>query len=94
MAEDILDLIKLGLSEIFLDESDAEIDERVSSSAVHRLTYDEDTKELTVYFNSGSVYTYVDVPRQKATYFIESASSKGKYFVRKIRNRYIYSRDL
>lgn len=77
----------------FLSEAEADdIAEAVSSSAVNFLSYNEDDEELTVHFNSGSIYRYHDVPKQRAKYFIESASSHGRYFVRKIRNNYIYER--
>lgn len=88
-----LALIKAGLYELMNAESDAELDELVSSSAVYRLLYDEDTEELTVYFQTGSAYTYHDVPKQKALYFVDKASSKGKYLNQRIKNIYTYTRD-
>ena len=41
--------------------------------------YDTEAKELTVYFNTGRSYIYVDVPRSDYEDLI-NASSAGKFF--------------
>lgn len=84
----------INIIQAMLDQetSEADIDEIVSSEAVYRLSYDEDFKQLTVHFNSGSIYSYHGVSKQKADYFINTASSKGRYYVSRIRNNYIYTR--
>lgn len=83
-----------GVSKLLNQPVDeADIDEFVSSEAVYRLTYDEDRSVLTVYFNSGSSYDYYDVPKSKATYFIDKAASKGRYLVNRVRNNYVYTRN-
>ena len=42
-------------------------------------SYDDENEELTVTFNGGKSYTYIDVPRRVYDELIE-AKSAGKYF--------------
>ena len=59
----------------------------VSSSSLRSVGYDSDTKRLEVEFHSSAVYVYRDVPLWAFEGLVTSAS-KGRYFDRRIRNRY------
>jgi len=59
------------------------------SSNLSKATYDPDIENLTIEFNDGSSYTYMNVPR--ATYRgLTLAGSAGGYFHRHIKGRYSY----
>lgn len=59
----------------------------VSSSTVGSIGYDADSQILEVEFLNGSVYQYLNVPREEFDQF-QSAASKGSYLARNIKNRY------
>jgi hypothetical protein len=62
------------------------------SSVIRFFRYAPDTRELKVTFVSGRVYLYEDVPPEAAAAFSQ-ARSKGIFFNREIRDRYVY-RDI
>ncbi|WP_339032029.1 KTSC domain-containing protein [Bradyrhizobium symbiodeficiens] len=62
------------------------------SSVIRFFRYTPETRELKVTFVSGRLYVYEDVPAEVAAAFRE-ARSKGTYFNREIRDRYVY-RDI
>ncbi len=62
------------------------------SSVIRFFRYAPETRELKVTFVSGRLYVYEDVPAEVAAAFRE-ARSKGTYFNREIRDRYVY-RDI
>jgi len=64
---------------------------RVKSSNVKAVGYDSAMKVLHVDFKSGNSYRYKDVPEKIHKKFI-SASSKGKFFSKKIRGQYDYDK--
>ena len=63
----------------------------VESSAVSDVDYDPSTRRLLVRFVSGAAYVYSGVPAAVSRAFL-AAESKGRYFVRKVRDRYPYTR--
>lgn len=62
----------------------------VDSSLIKRVTYAADAT-LTVHFHSGAVYRYFTVPRHTLEAFL-TATSKGTYFNRYIRDGFPYQR--
>lgn len=62
------------------------------SSVIRFLRYAPGTRELKVTFVSGRIYLYEDVPPEAAAAFSQ-ARSKGTFFNREIRDRYVY-RDI
>jgi len=59
----------------------------VSSSDLSAVGYDSSSETLTIEFNSGGLYEYYGVP-QNIYEGLMSASSKGKFFHRFIRDSY------
>ena len=59
----------------------------VSSSSLKSVGYDSDGKTLEVEFHSLAVYVYRDLPMW-AFEGLVAAVSKGRYFDRRIRERY------
>jgi hypothetical protein len=59
----------------------------VSSSSLRSIGYDSDNKRLEIEFQSLAVYVYRDVPLWAFEGLMTSAS-KGRYFERRIRDRY------
>lgn len=60
----------------------------VTSSAIRRIEYDADTRQLQIWFNeSGGPYTYVGVPPFIYEGFL-IARSKGRFFNERVRDRY------
>jgi hypothetical protein len=57
------------------------------STVIHRFEYLPATAELIVEFVSGRRYAYSDVPPEEAD-ALRRAFAKGRYFNRKIRDRY------
>jgi KTSC domain len=57
------------------------------STAIAEIEYDRKRQRLTVTFESGRIYEYVDVPPEVAASF-QSAFSKGTFFNNYIRDRY------
>ena len=64
-----------------------EIMQRVSSSAIDYVDYNEATAELQIAFHRTGLYTYYGVPHQVYDAFLH-ASSKGRFFNDNIRDRY------
>jgi hypothetical protein len=62
----------------------------VDSTLIRTVTYAVDAT-LTVRFHSGAVYRYFTVPRTVLDQFL-TATSKGAYFTRHIRDDYPYQR--
>ncbi|MBI5112050.1 MAG: KTSC domain-containing protein [Rhodovulum sp.] len=58
---------------------------QVSSSAIARVRYDNQRRELTVVFRSGRVYVYADVPEETYAALL-GADSKGAFFNAAIRD--------
>lgn len=65
--------------------------EDVDSSAIAGIGYNNDAGRLEVTFQSGRSYAYYDVSRQRYQAFC-NAGSKGRYFVKNIRNAYAYAK--
>lgn len=61
----------------------------VTSSLIESVAYENGI--LTVYFNNGSIYVYVNVPENIVNDLL-NAESKGRYFLNNIRDRYTYTR--
>lgn len=59
------------------------------SSAIRTFSYDEQGHTLFVTFIDGDLYAYLDVPPEVHASMRE-ASSKGRFFAYRIRNRYPY----
>lgn len=58
---------------------------QVSSSAIDRVRYDAQRRELAVTFRSGRVYVYADVPEETYAALL-AADSKGAFFNAAIRD--------
>jgi KTSC domain len=65
--------------------------QRVNSSNVAAVGYDEDSQTLQVEFNNGSTYQYFDVPKIVFDDLI-SAGSVGSYLNAHIRGSFRFSR--
>ncbi len=63
----------------------------VQSSNVAKVGYTKSTNTLRVFFNSGAVYDYANVPQTTYRALI-AASSVGQYLNRYIKDRYSYVR--
>ena len=61
--------------------------EKVKSSNIKAVGFDELKMLLRVFFFSGGTYEYKDVPRKVWMDFVKS-KSLGKYFFRNIRDKY------
>lgn len=57
------------------------------SKVIRSFTYDAVTQQLTIWFQSGRCYRYLDVP-ERTFLNMRAAFSKGVYFNRQIRDRY------
>ncbi|MCO8029501.1 KTSC domain-containing protein [Brevundimonas diminuta] len=57
------------------------------SSVIRRFRYDEAARRLRLTFVSGAVYDYDDVPPEVAK-GLAQASSKGRFFGLRVRDRY------
>lgn len=57
----------------------------VFSTAIDKLTYDSERKDLSVKFNSGKLYVYTPISNE---FFnkLKNADSIGKYFNKNIKN--------
>lgn len=67
--------------------------EEVNSSMMAAFGYDEAAQVLEVEMNSGKIYRYKDVPLEEVD-GLRSASSKGVYFNKRIRNNPNYRAEL
>jgi len=59
------------------------------STAIRDSAYDPETRELRITFVTGRRYLYADVPPAVVAAF-DTAESKGRFFNRRIRDRYAY----
>jgi hypothetical protein len=65
--------------------------EAVSSSNLRAVAYNRKTNKMTVWFKSGTVYSYTNVPEYKLDTLL-GAPSKGHYFYYNIRMSYSYQK--
>ncbi len=65
--------------------------QKVSSSNLASIGYDEDNQILEIEFNHGGVYQYFDVP-EDVYEDLMNADSHGKYFVANIKDDYEYQK--
>ena len=65
--------------------------EKVTSSNIVSIGYDEPTKILEVEFKGGGVYQYEDVP-QEVYFSLLNATSVGQYFNSNIRTAYVVTK--
>ena len=63
------------------------------STVIRRFEYDPDSHRLRVEFVTGRRYVYADVPEDEVA-AMKRAFSKGSYFNRHIRDRYVFEREL
>ena len=61
--------------------------EKVTSSYIDSIAYDESNKELRVQFSSGVTWRYYDVPPALHVSLL-LAESTGKYFAKEIRGQF------
>lgn len=61
---------------------------KVKSSAIKTIGYDEKTNTLYIEFKNKHIYMYLNVLNEEQKNFL-SAESKGKYFNRKIKKKYL-----
>ena len=61
--------------------------EKVSSSYIDAISYNEDNQELRVQFSSGVTWRYFDVPPAIHVSLLLSEST-GKYFAKEIRGQF------
>ena len=91
----ISDLKKLELLASYEDYNSASINPEgripVKSSNIKSIGYDSKSKVLEVEFHGFSIYRYFEVPENIYHEFM-AASSKGKYLMAKIRDRYRYEK--
>ena len=59
----------------------------LSSSLISRIAYDEDASILRIWFRSGSLYLYFDVPRGEYD-ALRTAQSAGQHYNARIKGRY------
>jgi len=59
------------------------------STAIRSHSYNSEARELTITFVTGRRYVYDDVPQDLYDRF-KTASSRGTFFNREIRDRYAY----
>lgn len=60
----------------------------VESSVINKIGYNEKTKELYIEFKNKHIYKYNNVPIEIMKEFI-SAESKGKYFNKNFKKKYL-----
>lgn len=63
----------------------------VSSSNLHSVGYDQETRTLEIEFHGGRIYQYSNVPTQVYEGLM-NAGSHGRYFHQRIREVYSYRR--
>jgi hypothetical protein len=63
----------------------------IESSNLKSATYNTESSNLLITFNSGSIYEYNNVPWEKFTKF-RMAKSQGKYFNENISKSYNYTK--
>lgn len=65
--------------------------QKVQSSNLASIGYDEENQLLEIEFNHGGVYEYFDVPNDVYEELM-NASSHGKYFISEIKDSYDYNK--
>jgi hypothetical protein len=65
--------------------------QELSSSAIARIAYDEESRTLRVEFRNGRVYEYFDLPRNVYEELL-TAPSAGRYVTYNIKDVYRYAR--
>lgn len=65
--------------------------QKVTSSNVEEVGYDEEKQELLILFKNGSFYAYLGVPESEFQELVNS-ESVGKYLAAKIKPTYAYER--
>ena len=63
--------------------------QRVNSSSIHSVGYNDETQVLAIEFHSGGIYHYSNV-LEGVHRGLMCASSKGSYFHRFIKDQYIF----
>lgn len=61
------------------------------SQNIKGIDYDENSKEMTIQFTSGGLYSYQNVPKSIYGKFLK-AKSKGSFFADYVKNVYEYER--
>jgi hypothetical protein len=61
------------------------------SSVIHTMNYDARSKTLRIFYQSGAVYDYKDVP-EKVYRQMKAAPSKGTFLNRKIKGIFSYEK--
>lgn len=72
-------------------ESKPEVSSSLDSSLLKEVVYDPFMSVLTITFNNGGVYEYIEVPEETYKELAE-ASSAGKYFHMYIKNKFQFLR--
>lgn len=65
--------------------------QKVQSSNLSSIGYDEENQLLEIEFNHGRVYEYFDVPNDVYEELM-NASSHGRYFISEIKDSYDYNK--
>jgi len=60
---------------------------KLSSSAISRVAYNEDARELRIWFRESGMYVYSDIPPETYCEF-ETTSSGGRLYCERIRGRF------
>jgi hypothetical protein len=63
----------------------------INSTNLKSASYDTENKVLTVVFNNGSIYNYIDVPWEVFTKF-RMSDSQGKFLNTKIKGIYEFNK--
>ena len=61
------------------------------SSVIHQFTYDELNRRLRVFFTTGKVYDYINVPKEVYDQLLNSFS-KGKFLNEQIKGKYMFEK--
>ena len=63
------------------------------STVIRAHWYSAHKRELTILFQTGKAYTYLDVP-EEIEFGMAAARSKGEYFNQEIRGRFAFVRNM
>ena len=61
------------------------------STVIHHFDYDEANHKLRVFFTSGIVYDYLNLPKDMYEQF-KNAFSKGEFLNKRIKGKYPYEK--
>jgi hypothetical protein len=61
------------------------------STVIHHFSYDPESRRLRVFFMSGIVYDYVNVPAELFEQF-QNTFSKGKFLNEQIKGKYAFEK--